>query len=184
MSDQNEFQKAVLSELGITSWHLADQSLLSPEMASSEMTSPEIVVTERPDMDVPDQDVGVPDQEVGVPDQDVETPTANKTTEQTSDVVKIPALDLSDKIVVPAEMLNMIPDWWLADLLLTLDLQQDSILLLTPDSPTINEQKAVLVVRAGESFEMQSNQITLPGNLSVPNVKKTLWQSLSALKKD
>lgn len=177
MSDQNEFQKAVLSELGITSWHLADQSLLSPEITSSEMTSPEIVVTERPDMDVPDQDVGVPD-------QDIETPTANKRTEQTSDVVKIPALDLSDKIVVPAEMLNMIPDWWLADLLLTLDLQQDSILLLTPDSPTINEQKAVLVVSAGESFEMQSNQITLPGNLSVPNVKKTLWQSLSVMKKD
>ena len=87
-------------------------------------------------------------------------------------------------MVFPVEYLKSVPDWWINDMLLALALEREVLFEIETDYSMLNEQDAILIVSAGEAFEQQGNRMTLPENLSEPNVKKRLWKSLSELLKD
>ncbi|MCY7296657.1 hypothetical protein [Alteromonas sp. a30] len=161
MSKQSYFQKAILSELGISSWQLSDVTLLSPEIQSSSAQNYR-------------KQESVPDESITSVYSAQEPSTQQEAPPKTS-------VDVTGKVVFASKTLaEKLPQWWVKDVLITLDANQHDLLILEDNEIAANAENAKLILieeqSAASSIEsIPSLTYKVTSSLMDSDAKKRLW---------
>lgn len=195
MSSQSYFQKAILSELGISSWQLQEPSLLAEEFqntalqaktSQSNLAQPKIAPVKSSQAEHSDIKSlkGALHKLLEEPSKKQEKEPVQLQVKQkplTAEPVKL-EVDVTDKVVLVGESVSQrLPAWWWRDVLLTLNIDKSRVIKLKENETPKNADKALLaLVEEGTAATLfaTNNKFTVSSDMSLGPIKKQLWAVL------
>ena len=185
MSKQSYFQKAILSELGISSWQLSEPSLIHSDFHPQ--TKPSLVPqAPHTSLDVVKPDLAIAQQTVKhTPSQ--ETLHHNERENQQKPTQEyMPPIDVKGKILVykinPDQDL---PKWWWHDVLLALNADSNDVITLEAEQTARNMSLAALIIAPHPTLIFDKSALALPlytlnEGIESSAAKQRLWQILQS----
>lgn len=195
MINQEQYRKAILSELGITQWRLSAANLLDKSHPESHPDTQEPNISQ---IDTSVQlkqtsDVALNETQLSPTSIDESQPSGIKPVEPEFTKPTREAIDVSGKLVIEADLKPCYPEWFWQDLTLALNSPLDEVIWLTELQEPKGDALCLIRVQSEDNSHLSGQhvpdiQLQLSADLSVishlnAGSKKTLWDKLQAVLK-
>ncbi|UAA39970.1 hypothetical protein KIH87_06365 [Paraneptunicella aestuarii] len=175
MINQEQYRKAILSELGITQWRLSEANLLDKSYADSNPEMRDMLETSVSSEDTSNQS----------------QPLESKSQESVLAEPTKEVIDVTGKLVIEAGLKSNYPIWFWQDLSLALNHPLEEIIWLSDSQEPQGEALCFIRVQNDGNYSGQYTsdiQLPLPADSNVNSLlnagsKKTLWDKLQAVLK-